>query len=83
MTTAATDSADMPATFGDLTNKTLVRVDDGGRVRDAGVHSSSGTRSLDQAALAAVRRWKFRPALRGNRPVEHAVLVPVSFRIER
>ena len=29
MTTAATDSADMPATFGDLTNKTLVRVDDG------------------------------------------------------
>jgi len=61
----------------------LVRVDDGGRVRDAGVHSSSGTRSLDQAALAAVRRWKFRPALRGNRPVEHAVLVPVSFRIER
>lgn len=29
MTTAATDSADMPAMFGDLTNKTLVRVDDG------------------------------------------------------
>ncbi|MEO1995312.1 MAG: energy transducer TonB, partial [Planctomycetaceae bacterium] len=60
-----------------------VRVDIQGRVRDARVHSSSGTRALDQAALEAVRRWKFRPALRGRRPVEHAVLVPVSFRIER
>jgi protein TonB len=59
-----------------------VRVDIQGRVRDARVRSSSGTRSLDQAALEAVRRWKFRPALRGHRPVEQAVLVPVSFRIE-
>ena len=61
----------------------LVRVDDRGHVQDARVHNSSGTRSLDNAALEAVRRWKFRPALSGNRPVEHQVLVPVRFRIER
>ena len=60
-----------------------VRVDVQGRVHDLRVRTSSGTRALDQAALDAVARWKFRPALRGQQPVEHQILIPISFRIER
>jgi TonB family protein len=35
--------------------------------------------ALDAAALRAVRRWRFRPARRGGRPVPAAVYVPVRF----
>jgi len=40
-----------------------------GRVEDAVVVRSSGDDRLDQAAAAAVRRWRYRPALRDGRAV--------------
>ena len=40
---------------------------------------SSGHRRLDQAAVAAVRRWRFEPALRDGRAVPGEVQVPVAF----
>lgn len=46
------------------------------------VKKSSGTEALDQAALEAVRKWRFVPAKRGNRAVVEWVEVPVSFKLD-
>ena len=46
------------------------------------VAQSSGHRSLDRAALAAVKRWRFRPALREGEAVAATLTVPVLFRLE-
>ena len=43
------------------------------------VARSSGSRLLDRAAVDAVRRWRFRPAMADGRPVEGRVQVPISF----
>jgi len=43
---------------------------------------SSGSASLDGAALEAVRNWRFVPARRGSQNVEDWVRVPVVFRLE-
>lgn len=40
---------------------------------------ASGNRHLDRAAMEAVRRWRFQPALRNGQPVSAEVLVPVEF----
>jgi len=45
------------------------------------VERSSGSASLDSAALEAVQRWRFVPARRGAVPVEAWVKVPVVFRL--
>jgi protein TonB len=39
----------------------------------------SGSRLLDRAATDAVRKWRFRPALRNGQPVDGSVQVPISF----
>jgi periplasmic protein TonB len=43
---------------------------------------SSRSRALDRAASEAVRRWRFRPAVRGGQPVAGEVQVPISFNAE-
>ena len=40
---------------------------------------SSGYASLDEAALDALRRWRFQPALRDGQPIPAWVTVPVIF----
>jgi protein TonB len=45
-----------------------LRVDEAGRVVEAKVARGSGSGRLDQAALEAVRKWKFAPAARGSAP---------------
>jgi protein TonB len=40
---------------------------------------SSGSASLDEAALTTLRRWHFQPALRNGQPVLAWVTVPVIF----
>lgn len=52
-----------------------------GSPRAVAVARSSGSALLDEAALEAVRRWRFRPARRGNEPVEGRVSVPIAFRL--
>lgn len=44
------------------------------------VARSSGSRLLDRAAVDAVRRWRFRPAMADGRPTSGRVQVPISFR---
>jgi protein TonB len=46
------------------------------------IHRSSGAVLLDQAAVEAVRRWAFRPAVVGGRAVPAWVEVPVRFRLD-
>lgn len=56
-----------------------IEVDVRGRPARVEVASSSGSRELDRAATAAVRRWRFRPAMRAGEPVDGVVHVPVVF----
>ena len=36
---------------------------------------------LDAAAIATVKQWRFRPAVKGGRPVATIARAPVAFRI--
>jgi periplasmic protein TonB len=46
------------------------------------LRQSSGSARLDEAALEAVRKWRFVPARQGNTPVSAAVIVPIVFSLE-
>ena len=52
-----------------------------GRIGDVLVERSAGHPDLDQAAMEAVRRWRFEPARRGADAVAMWVLLPVEFRL--
>lgn len=57
-----------------------VLVGSDGRPLDVQVQSSSGYRSLDEAARTHVlKRWRFRPAMQEGRAVQAIGLVPVAF----
>ena len=44
---------------------------------------SSGHRSLDRAAIAAARQWKFNPATENGVPRQGWVIIPVAFNLNR
>ena len=46
------------------------------------IEKSSGKKLLDDAALAAVQKWKFVPSKRGDTPIEGWVSFPVEFSLE-
>lgn len=50
-----------------------------GHVRHLEVKTSSGFPRLDEAALAAVKRWVFQPGRQGPNAVDAWVLVPITF----
>jgi protein TonB len=54
-----------------------------GHIGDVRVEHSAGHPHLDQAAMEAVRRWRFEPARRGADAVAVWVLLPVEFRLTR
>lgn len=56
-----------------------VHVGANGRTQAIDIVRSSQHRRLDHAAVAAVRRWRFEPAMRDGQPVPGEVQVPVDF----
>jgi protein TonB len=42
---------------------------------------SSRSRTLDRAAMSAVRRWRFHPAMSNGQPVSATVQIPVSYNL--
>ncbi len=54
-----------------------------GEAASVQVRKSSGYTTLDQAASAAVSRWRFVPAQRKGRTVASSVEVPITFRLEQ
>jgi protein TonB len=54
-----------------------------GTANDVEVANSSGSRHLDRAAVDAVKRWRFRPAMRDGQPTAGTVMVPISFQAQR
>lgn len=50
-----------------------------GRVGAVKLQKSSGQAQLDEAAVAAVRGWEFRPATRAGKPVPFTIAVPMTF----
>jgi protein TonB len=56
-----------------------VHVSEDGMPTQVQLKTSSSHPRLDEAALEAVRRWRFAPARRGDKPVAAWVLVPISF----
>lgn len=60
-----------------------VQVSSGGDPTTVLVHQSSGYSRLDEAAVDAVRDWRFVPARRGQQAISEWVVVPVVFSLTR
>jgi len=58
-----------------------VLVDEKGRPRDVAVANSSGFPKLDDAAIAAVRKWKFVAATDGSNAISAWTQVAITFRL--
>lgn len=59
-----------------------VQVMEDGTAGSVELQAGSGFSRLDQAALEAVKKWRFTPAKRGEQAVSASVAVPVRFSIE-
>jgi protein TonB len=65
---------------GTVVLRVLVGVE--GKPEEIRIETSSGHSVLDDAALTAVKQWKFVPALEGNVPISAWVDVPIRYRLE-
>ena len=54
-----------------------------GKAQEVELHTSSGSRRLDDSALRTVHVWKFVPAKRAGVAVESRALVPILFKLEQ
>lgn len=55
-------------------------VDEKGQVQNAAVEKSSA-RELEEPALKAIRKWRFKPAMKEGNPVAVRVSIPLKFEI--
>ena len=61
--------------------KVRALVGENGRPQEVTIDATSGDSALDEAALAAVRQWRFEAASRNGRPLRMYVIVPVDFKL--
>ncbi len=61
----------------------LLTVGVDGKVADIRVSRSSGSDRLDNAALAAVKKWRWSPTLRGGQPVPVQGIVEIPFVLKK
>jgi protein TonB len=59
-----------------------VSIDSQGRPERVAINRSSGFPLLDHAAQEAVKSWRFRPALIGERRITSTARVPIVFRLD-
>ena len=59
-----------------------VELDESGRISNTRIINSSGYSRLDNAALAAVKSWRCKPAVRDGKPVRAIALQPFNFVIQ-
>lgn len=57
-----------------------ITVDTAGRVTAAQVLSATPPDVFDQAAVNAVRKWRFEPVIRDGRPIEASIATTIRFR---
>lgn len=60
-----------------------VLVSAAGAAEEVNLHKSSGSETLDSAAIKAVRRWKFIPAKSGETALSAWVQVPIVFKLSQ
>lgn len=58
-------------------------VDEKGQVVSTSIRQSAGHPDLDKAAIAAVTKWKFKPATKGGRPTRASCTVPFNFEVRK
>ncbi|NJM12042.1 MAG: energy transducer TonB [Synechococcaceae cyanobacterium SM1_2_3] len=54
-----------------------------GAVGEINLRRSSGYPRLDEAAMAAVQRWRYLPARRGGEPIPFWYVQPIIFALNR
>lgn len=59
----------------------LAKIDSTGRLKDLYVSVSSGYQMLDEAAVKAVRQWRFKPATKAGVAIAGTVSIPVDFKL--
>ena len=59
-----------------------VLVSASGAAEDVQIEKSSGSDRLDNAAISAVKRWRFIPAKKNNQALSAYVLVPMKFSLD-
>lgn len=52
-----------------------------GKIGEIQIEESASHPALDQAAVDAVRRWRFEPGKENGRPVDLWVLIPLEFKL--
>ena len=57
-------------------------VDENGNVGEVSIKQSSGFREMDQAAMTAIKRWRYQPAIKGGRKVRAPIVQPFNFRVQ-
>lgn len=63
--------------------KIACEIDESGRLVSSKIRQSSGQSELDKAALAAVAKYKFKPATKGGRKVRATCVVPFNFEVKK
>ena len=58
-------------------------IDERGLPATVQVSRSSGSSRLDDAALAAVKKWRFKPYTENAQPMAGWALIPVIFELEK